>query len=65
MLSEVRGASRWAKYRYRVTLSAWGCIDEWLVSINLNDGNRLAVAKTDIDNKALEDAKYPTWAKVV
>jgi hypothetical protein len=38
---------------------------EWLVSINLNDGNRLAVAKTDIDNKALEDGKYPTWAKVV
>jgi len=32
--------------------------------MNLTDGNGLAVAQTDIDNKALEEAKYLTWAKV-
>ena len=53
----------WAEYR--VTLRAWGCIDERLVSMNWNDGNGLAAAQTDIDNKALGEVKYPTWAKVV
>ena len=33
--------------------------------MNWNDGNGLAAAQTDIDNKALEEVKYPTWAKVV